>query len=86
MQNPKADAIKPVVVDMVRLINDGTMKVKAYVDNKVDPQIALAANAQGGAAVTIEVLVSAFASLVAVSQSFHPLRSPIVDSDQCPSL
>ncbi|KAL0071176.1 hypothetical protein AAF712_001738 [Marasmius tenuissimus] len=63
----KADDIKPIVTDITTIIDGATAKVKAYVDAKVDLNIALSADADAKAGVAvsgIDVLVRLFVSLV----------------------
>ncbi|KAL0060028.1 hypothetical protein AAF712_013207 [Marasmius tenuissimus] len=64
----KADEINPIVTDITSIIDGATAQVKTYVDAKVDLNIALAAtadvDAKAGVAVSLDVLVRLFISLV----------------------
>ncbi|KAK1236036.1 hypothetical protein PQX77_000715 [Marasmius sp. AFHP31] len=66
LQECKADDIKPIVTDITSIIDHATAQVKVYVDAKVDLDIALAAAAdvEAGVAVSLDVLVRLFISLV----------------------
>ncbi|KAJ8079305.1 hypothetical protein PM082_021807 [Marasmius tenuissimus] len=65
MSEVKADKIKPVVVEITSIIDKAVVQVQACIDAKVGLDVALAADVDASAVLTIDAFVQVVVSLVA---------------------
>ncbi|KAL0563775.1 hypothetical protein V5O48_018288 [Marasmius crinis-equi] len=66
LQNVTPDTLSPIVDEIKAVIEDAKGKVQLYIDEKVDMNLVLAADVNGGAVVDVSTLAGTFAGLINV--------------------